>query len=233
MNHKKCILASIIFGLIFSSSSYAQKLSVGAGGFYSFKNPTIENGLGYQVNLLLKTQKRIAMLYSIGHYQEPTYDWQSQSVYGIPYSFQDLTNDGNYLLPGDFTLTWFELSPVIDLFEHKSPQVTFCVGFGLGLYYANNKWNQNTYHGLFLSQVEDSLYYQEKRIVPHMGVNFRAILNIPTTSKSYISLEAKYVYYNPEIHYEINTPEISDTYYGDRKINLSNLSISISLMLIL
>jgi hypothetical protein len=231
MNQKKYFLAVLIFVLIFSSPNYAQKLSVGAGGFYILKNPTIENGFGYQVNLLVKTQQRIAMLYSIGHHQEPGFDWQS--LFATPYSFSDLTTAGNYLLDGDFTLTWFELSPLIDLFDNKSPKITFCAGVGLGLYYANNKWNQNTYHSLLLSQEQDSLYYHEKRIGPHFGINFRAAVNIPTTSKSFLSIEAKYIYYKPEIHYEINTPALSDTYYGDRKIDLSTLSINISLMLIL
>jgi hypothetical protein len=231
MNQMKSVFVAIIFGLIFSSPNYAQKLSVGAGSFYILKNPTIQNGFGYQVNLVVKTQKRIAMVSSIGHYHEPTL--HGQSAFNFPYSFQNLTVAGNYLLDGDFTLTYLELSPIIDLFEIKSLQATFCIGAGIGLYHANNKWNQNTYHGLFLSQAQDSLYYHESRIGPRFGMNFRAALNIPATSKSFFSIETKYVYYKPEIHYEINAPILSDTYYGNRKIDLSTLSVSISLMLIL
>lgn len=231
MNQKKYFLSVLIFVLIFSSPNYAQKLSVGAGGFYTLRDQTVQNGLGYQLNLLVKTQKRIAMLSSIGHFQEPSSDWQS--AFAIPYSFHEFTTAGNHLLDGDFTLTYFELSPIIDLFENKSLKGTFCIGVGLGLYYAKNMWNPNTYHRLFLSQVEDSLYYHESNINPNLGINFRAGLNIPATPRSFFSIEAKYVYYKPEIRYEINAPTLSDTHYGNRKIDLSTLSINISLMLVL
>ena len=231
MKQQKCIFAALVFGLIFFSSNYAQELSVGGGGFYILKNPTIQNGFGYQVNFAVKTQRRLAMLASIGHYQESTSP--RQSAFNFPYSFSGLTAPGNYLLDGDFTLTFFELSPVIDLFEIKIPKAILSIGAGLGLYYAKNRWNENTYYGLFLSQAQDSLFYSEGGIGPDFGVNFRAALNIPATPRSIFSVEAKYVYYKPEIHYEIHTPALSDSYIRNREIDLSTLSVSISLMLVL
>jgi hypothetical protein len=231
MNQKKYLSAILIFILILCSSNYAQKLSVGAGGFYILKNQTIDNVFGYQANLMVKTQQRIAMLASIGHFQESAAD--IQFAYAVPFSFKDLTTGGNYLLDGEFSQTYLELSPIIDLFEIKSPKARFCIGGGLGLYYARNKWDENTYRSLFMMEAEDSLFYHEDEISPHLGFNFRAALNIPATPRSFFSVEAKYVYYKPGIRYEIHTPELSAEYIRNREIDLSTLSINIFLMLIL
>jgi len=233
MQHKKCILIATLMSLIFSSPNYAQQLLVGGGGYYILKNPTIQNGFGYQVNFAVKTQQRIAMLTSIGHYQEPTHDRQFASAVAFPISIEDIAATNNYLLDGDFALTYFELSPIVDLLEIKSLQATLCIGAGMGLYYAHNKWTKNTYHSLFLSQEQDSIFYNEGGISPHFGVNFRAALTIPATSKSFVSVEAKYVYYKPEIRSEISITKLSESYIRNREIDLSTLSINVSLMLIL
>lgn len=225
----KIIFATFMSVLLITQLNYAQKLSVGIGGAYGLENSTVENGLGYQFSLIYKTQKRIAMFASISRYEVPSNDWKS--VYQYSYSFDDLIFKNSSLFPGDFSLTSFELSPIVYLFEDSSSKISILAGAGFGLYYAKNKWNWDTYNSLLTSQVEDSLYYHEKKIGPNLGFNIRAGLNITATSNSYFNIEAKYVYYKPEIHYEISTPDLPDTYNGDRKINLTTLFISISLII--
>ena len=176
MRFKKYLLITIALLLVSSREDSAQILQVGAGGVYGFKNTTVENGMGFQFYLIYRAQRRIAILSTVGHYKEPSPEWNS--IYSDPYLFGYLNRDESFLLPGDFSLTWFELSP-------------------------------------------------------NLGYNIRGAFNISVNPKSQFSLEAKYVFYKPKIHYEINMSNLPDTYYGDRTINLNTFFINFSLMIIL
>jgi hypothetical protein len=233
MNTKNFLPITLILLMGFFQATLAQKIQLGAGGTYGFENQIEKQSLGFQLSVIYKAQERIAILSTFGQIKETNKFPDFKYVSSEPYSFDDLSSTKGNLFPGDFSVQWLELTPVFYLFENSSKSISMSAGAGFGLYFAENNWNWNTYSSIHASRVEYGLDYTEDKMEPNLGYNVRSAVNIFVNSKTYFCLEAKYVLYKPSIQYEIGRPDSQDTYYGDRKINLNTLFMTISCMVLL
>jgi len=225
------IVTIILFG--FASNIFSKNILFGLSYLKSINNSNIPNFSGYQSKLIYQAQEKIAIGITFGCTSTiSNEDIDFQYVSSGIYTFDYLTSNNFQLLPGDFSMHWFEIAPIIYLIQdYTKHNISIYCGGGFGLYYPKNKWNWNTYRSLQKSRDEYGIRYYEDDINSKLGYNAQIGISIPITHNSKINFEGKYLYYKPKLTYEVQTPESDYAFNGSRKIDLSSFSYSISLML--
>jgi|GEM_PF-2682557 len=233
MNTLKIHLFVIILILGFTVNAFSDGFQIGLSYINGINNSTIPNSSGYQAKFIYKAQEKIAFGITLGSaLKVSNEDITFQYVSSGPYTYHDLTSNNSKLLPGDFSMHWLELAPIVYLIQNytKHDISIYCSG-GAGLYYAKNTWNWNTNSSLQKSRDEYGIIYYEDDFNSKLGYNAQIGINIPITRNSKLNFEGKYLYYRPSISYEVQTPESFDSFYGNKKIDLSSFSYCITLLL--
>lgn len=233
MKTLKIYLIVVIFIVGFRANVFSSNIQFGLSYINSINNSTIPNYSGYQLKLVYKAQERIAIGITLGFASITSNEGINfQYVSSSSYTYDYLTSNNFQLLPGDFSMHWLEIAPIIYLIQdYTKHNISIYCGGGFGLYYPKNKWNWNTYSSLQKSRDEYGIRYYEDDINSKLGYNAQIGISIPITHNSKINFEGKYLYYKPKLTYEVETPESDYAFNGSRKIDLSSFSYSISLML--
>ncbi|MCK5033904.1 MAG: hypothetical protein KAS18_09730 [Calditrichia bacterium] len=225
---------TFLFLLVYLSiqSVNAKEVKLGIGGIYGFENETNINGYGIQIHMLYSNDHNfVSFLSTYGYYRESSFD--GQASWNIPYTIYYLNKKNSFLLPGEYSLEWFELSPIFKLYHSEQHNFSLSTGLGFGLYYPINKWSWNTHNSILASRQENGIHYFENDFNTHLGYNFRSILLLPITNNSSLNIEAKYVFYSPTLSYEIHDLSNSNSIREKRRINLNTFYLSCSLSIIL
>ena len=225
------IMTVLLFG--FASNTFSKNILLGLSYLRSINNTSIPNFSGYQAKLIYQTQEKIAIGITFGSSLTiPNEDIDFQYVSSGTYTYDYLTSNNYELLPGDFSMYWFEIGPIFYLVQdYTKHNLSIYCGCGFGLYYPENKWSWNTYSSLENSQKEHGIIYSEDDIYSNLGYNAQIGFNVPVNKNSKINFEGKYQYYKPSITYEVQTPESDYAFDGKRKLDLSSFSYNISFML--
>ncbi len=229
--YRLTFLLFLFFTLVIPS--YSNTLQFGFGLFKNHTHPDIPDYCGIESRLIYQGQERLALTLNLGISTVSLKENSNSQTASTGYYSEDyLKSPNTQLLPGDFSMMWFELAPTYFIARGISKNnVDIYCGAGFGLYYTENAWDWQTNTSLKTSEEILGFGYYEDKPGLSLGANIHAGIRIPLTANADLNLESKYIYNHTEIEYEINYMDEKNSEYGTRKVDLSSINYSVLLIL--